>query len=95
MQTSPSAKAISPRRVSALRGAKLKDGPEEASAVAVPSIVEGDVISFKESKAEFALLIEKGADVNAKSASGVTPAGLAWMARNDPMRSMLQARGAQ
>lgn len=40
-------------------------------------------------------LIEKGADVNAKSASGVTPAGLAWMARNDPMRSMLQARGAQ
>ncbi|HEY5636556.1 MAG TPA: ankyrin repeat domain-containing protein [Burkholderiales bacterium] len=40
-------------------------------------------------------LIEKGADVNAKSASGVTPAGLAWMARNDPMRAMLQAKGAQ
>lgn len=40
-------------------------------------------------------LIERGADVNAKSASGVTPAGLAWMARNGPMRTMLQARGAQ
>ena len=40
-------------------------------------------------------LIERGADVNAKSASGVTPAGLAWTARNGPMRTMLQARGAQ
>lgn len=40
-------------------------------------------------------LIGRGADVNAKSASGVTPAGLAWMARNDPMRAMLQAKGAQ
>lgn len=40
-------------------------------------------------------LIGRGADVNAKSASGDTPAGLAWMARNGPMRNMLQARGAQ